>query len=211
MVSSQEKNWWALKNHAQRVFNKNIQFCKFMHSKIFIALVSSLKWYQKGVSSLKLVSSQFICSKRPSTKKKEKNCWALKNHAQRVFNKNLQFCKFMHSKIFIALVSSLKWYQKGVSSLKLVSSQFICSKRPSTKKKEKNCWALKIQAQRCEHDKETDKVKCCCCSVLSILWNMASGLFLFVLVFHSIISFWIMPAQLLRVISKGLVFIMSHL
>ena len=66
----------------------------------------------------------------------------------------------MPSKNFIALDSSLKWYQKGVSSLKLVSSQFICSKRPSTKKKEKNCWALKIQAQRSEHDKETDKVKC---------------------------------------------------
>ena len=104
----------------------------------------------------------------------------------------------MHPKIFIALDSSLKWYQKGVSSLKLVSSQFICSKRPSTKKKEKNCWALKIQAQRCEHDKETDKVKCCCCcSVLSILWNMASGLFLFVLVFHSINSSWIVSAQVL--------------
>ena len=162
-----------------------------MHLTIFIALVSSLKWYQKSQNG----QFSIYMFKEALNQKKEKNWWALKNHAQRVFNKNLQFCKFMHSKIFIALVSSLKWYQKGVSSLKLVSSQFICSKRPSTKKKEKNCWALKIQAQRCEHDKETDKVKCCCCSVLSILWNMASGLFLFVLVFHSINLSLVMSTQ----------------
>ena len=80
----------------------------------------------------------------------------------------------------------------SVRPRKLVSFQFmlkVSDVRGLVVQLRRSCWALKIQAQRSELDKETDKVKCAVCSALSliqfsaaldIMEPLASGLFLVV-------------------------------
>lgn len=53
------------------------------------------------------------------------------------------------------------WYERRRSSVKPQTGQFSIYVKRGPRPEKKNCWALKIQAQPSEHDKETDKVKCC--------------------------------------------------